>query len=186
MGNMVCLLLTPLIGMEVGDFLDEVKIDKLSMKQHFNHLGGNSIKAIQISSRLRQNNFQLSVKDILENSVFEDMAKHMEYLYENNTQQNSVEGFIEDTTIIKWLKDQNEIFINSYAQQTIIKINEIISVEQVQQIIYNLIKHHDILRVNIDSVNNKLFYNNAYLTKIPYIQFLDWSEKTKTEKAYFI
>ncbi|MFK8105471.1 MAG: amino acid adenylation domain-containing protein [Saprospiraceae bacterium] len=52
-----------------------LKLDKVSVKDNFYDLGGNSMKAIQLMSFLKKNAYEFSVRDSFEYPILEDMAK---------------------------------------------------------------------------------------------------------------
>ena len=63
----------------INAICDVLNVVRVSVKQNFYHLGGDSIKAIQIASKLNDKGLKIKVKDILSNPVIEEMALCIEH-----------------------------------------------------------------------------------------------------------
>lgn len=137
---------------------------EMSMDQSFFFLGGDSIKAIQISSRLKEDGYFLSVKDMLSHPVLGDMVAYMEESDAGEISQDICKGTILCTPIIRWFFEHGFDRPNEYCQSVRLKLKQFWDVEDLQRIIHELVVHHDSLRINYDYESNVLFYNNDVLT----------------------
>lgn len=144
-------------------------MNKLSMKQNFYHMGGDSIKAIQIASILHDQGYKIKIKDILAFPIFEDMATCIE---KNNDEINQeiCTGDFPPTPIASWFLQQSLANPHYYHQSILVDIKIIVERLQLERIWNELIKHHDTLRMNVDSEGGELFYNPKHLAKQHTIQ----------------
>ncbi|NBI27594.1 non-ribosomal peptide synthetase [Chengkuizengella marina] len=134
-----------------------LNIDKISMNDNFYHLGGDSIKAIQTVSKLKNQHFSIKVKDILSNPILEQMVKYMKKEIENLVDQSTVNGMIKNIPIVCWFLSHNFNQFNHYNQSVLLDLKQEISADKLEQIINELLVHHDSLRINVNS-RNQMFY----------------------------
>lgn len=154
----------------VNAISDVLNIERVSVKQNFYHLGGDSIKAIQIASKLNDRGLKIKVKDILSNPIIEEMALCIEQSKGLIINQGHCEGKIRPTPIISWFFSQNFANPNHYNQSIFLELKHDTATEKLEIILNELIKHHDSLRINYNSITGELFYNNEYLNKYYNIQ----------------
>lgn len=160
-----------------------VEIENVGINQNYFNIGGDSIKAIQIVAKLRELGYELKVKDILTSPIIEEMAMLLKK-QKNKVQssQKYEDGAIQFTPIIKWFFQEKDIVDKNYWNQSVLlEIDSKVSYEMTKNAIIKLINHHDILRLNYNSYENKLFYNNKYLDYNDSIQKTKISYSTETE-----
>jgi len=147
-----------------------LNIERASVRQNFYHIGGDSIKAIQIASKLNDKGLKIKVKDILSNPVIEEMALCIEQSKGLAINQEPCEGSIRPTPIVSWFFSQNFVNPNHYTQSILLEVKQDIATEKLEIILNELINHHDSFRINYNSITGKLFYNNEHLDKYYSIQ----------------
>lgn len=152
---------------------DILRVEKVSVKQNFFQLGGDSIKAIQISSRLREQGLKLKVKDILANPIIENMALYVEESKEQMISQEHCDGYINPTPIVSWFLSQGLSNPNYYNQSILLEIRQEFESSSLEIVLNELINHHDSLRINFSSKIGQLFYNGEHLKKRYTIQQYD-------------
>jgi amino acid adenylation domain-containing protein/non-ribosomal peptide synthase protein (TIGR01720 family) len=141
------------------DVIAEVlKMEAVSLKDNFFHLAGDSIKAIQISSRLSELSYQLSIKNIMKNPDLHEMVNYMTNHTFTNAETGEIEGEIENTPIISWFFQQQFKNINYYHQCVIAQLQEDYDAELLSSVMKYLVKHHDMLRANYNLDKERLFY----------------------------
>ncbi len=133
-------------------------------------LGGDSIKAIQISSKLNEQGYLLSVKEILQNPVIADMASYIKEANQTAFSENDCSGFIESLPIQRWFFRQRLQDPGHYNQSVTLLLRQDLSKDQLETALQKLISHHDILRANYDPQTSKLFYNPAHLSPSLHIE----------------
>lgn len=159
----------------------------ISMDDSYYQLGGDSIKAIQISSKLKNRGFTLKVKDILTYGTIADIAAKMRANREHR--DNSMvkcEGSVVNTPIIKWFFSQNFYNENWYNQQILLEYSGRIEAEKISLAIQKLIECHDALRMNYDRENGKLYYNDRKNEMADIFQQYDISSYVGEQRARWI
>ncbi|MFB6456951.1 amino acid adenylation domain-containing protein [Chitinophaga sp. Hz27] len=142
---------------------------ELEVTDNFFAFGGDSVKAIQIVSKLAALNVHITVKDILTYHTVEQICMHLPAdqimpVYE----QGSVAGEKALTPIERWFFANKFQHPEYYHQSVLLELQQPLQVQQVQQAFEKLIGHHDGLRLNYNSANKKLFYNARHLEQ-PFI-----------------
>lgn len=133
-------------------------------------LGGDSIKAIQISSKLNEQGYLLSVKEILQNPIVADMASCIKEANQAALSENGCSSFIEPLPIQHWFSQQKLHDPGHYNQSVTLLLRQDLSKNQLETALQKLISHHDILRANYNPQTNKLFYNPAHLSSSLHIE----------------
>lgn len=159
--------------------------EDISMNDNFYQIGGDSIKAIQISSKLKNKGLNINVKDILAHDLIEEIAASIELDDKKNlANQNMEEGSVESTPIINWFFLNNFNNINHYNQSLLLESNMILEKAKVQLVINKLVEHHDSLRINYNFNTKKLFYNNSSLEERFKVEYIDLSNISTEEQQF--
>ena len=137
----------------------------INQQDNFFAVGGDSIKAIQLSSYLLEFGIHLSVKNIMQHPVFSEMV---EFMGNNSSEALEVcSGTIPCLPIVRWLFHCNERERSLYSQNVILKLHTAIEDYQWNHALPTIIYHHDALRINFDPSKNCLFYNPNHLQSEP-------------------
>lgn len=155
--------------------------EKISIKDNFYNLGGDSIKSIQIGSRLNQLGYKLGVEHMLKNPVLEDLAKYVQ-VNSKVVDQSLVSGEVALTPIQHFFFNEPSIPVVEHFNQTVVlKSETAVNTNVLSNCIKTLVAHHDALRMvykkegdTWQQTNNKMS-DNAYE-----VQFFDL---TSTENA---
>ncbi|MDR0268848.1 amino acid adenylation domain-containing protein [Paenibacillus sp.] len=147
-------------------------------------LGGDSIKAILISSRLNEDNYTLKVKDILTYPVLGEMVAFMKKRKQKNVSQKACTGTVPHTPIVKWFFSNDIENKDQYCQSVQLKFNNKVPIKILSEMLGELVKHHDMLRLNYDAHKNTLYFNNEYLTQDIPIEEWDFSEMDSNQLSY--
>ena len=119
----------------------------VGVKESFLALGGDSIKAIRIVSKLREVGYELSVQDLIINSVVESISKKLKKRETKmQYEQGEVVGEFLLTPIQKWFFASRLVKPNHFNQAIMLKAKERINKEGIVAVLDAIIKHHDILR----------------------------------------
>lgn len=172
------------IEKELVEVMEEIlRIENISMNDNYHQIGGDSIKAIQISSKLKNSGLELKVKDILTYDTIEEIAACVEVAKKSIAiDQNECTGEISRTPIIEWFFQQdykNESFYNQYV---LIEAKISLNIDKVRIAANKLIEHHDILRANYNRNTDKLYYNNNYLESNDVVQYFALSDYSHAEQ----
>jgi amino acid adenylation domain-containing protein/non-ribosomal peptide synthase protein (TIGR01720 family) len=169
--------------MLVNAICEVLNLETVSVKQNFYHLGGDSIKAIQIASKLNDQGLKIRVKDILSYPIIEEMAACAEYGKGLIINQDTCKGNIKPTPITKWFMSQGFAKPNHYNQSVLLTLKTNITCNQFELILNELVKHHDSLRININPESGELFYNNELLHRHNEVVIYDLSSFGKDEQS---
>ncbi len=135
----------------------------ITAESNFYALGGDSIKAIQISSRILEYGYELKVSDILTNPILREMAKCIikkQVVLE--PERISSEPF-EGLPVIQWFFNQDFADPEQYNQSVVLRLKHNVDVRQLEKALSIMIAHHDSLRINKMHKGSQLFYNPAHL-----------------------
>ena len=123
-----------------------LKSDKIGVHDSFFELGGDSIKAIRIISKLREAGYSATVKDIMSGKNAEKIASLIKKNSdEQKYDQGEVTGYVVSTPIIRdfgeWVLAKPEHFNQAEMYQVDGIDNSVI-----RQAVESIVKHHDMLR----------------------------------------
>jgi len=141
-----------------------LSIPYISIKYNFYQLGGDSIKAIQISSKLREQGYQLAVKDIMSHPILEKMALYIHESKSRRKEKQSCIGQIKKTPIVGWFMEQRYKNVNYYNQSCLLSIPPNMCSAQLNAVMKTILIHHDGLRMNYSYEDDCLYYNDALNT----------------------
>lgn len=131
---------------------------------NFFALGGDSIKAVQISARLYERGFKLPSHLILTTPIIDQLAAHMDYLLTSNAnKQKSLEGTLEPWPIISWFWNQGFKRPGYFNQAVLLEFKKTIDTAILARAFQYLILKHDGLRLNWQMDSGLLFYNTEHL-----------------------
>lgn len=153
----------------------------ITVHDDFFQLGGDSIKAIQISVQLMEMGYKLKSRDILIHTSVRSIAQKMEHENIMRVDQGVMTGEIPKNAITEWffgLKLENE---NHYNQTIILSLKEKISTDLMTNVLRIIVQHHDSLRINYCRDRECLFYNEQHLTNELYIEEYDLTGKSEFE-----
>jgi amino acid adenylation domain-containing protein len=150
-----------------------LKMERIGIYDNFFSVGGDSIKSIQISARMRSLGYEISVKEIFRNQTIHELSRHLKMLHqpEDKPDVNRQNGAAvqhpipEDQLNLLYQQYQvQDIYplsptqegmlfhslmdgeSNSYLGQTTFKVNGALNIYAVEQSMNDLLARYDILR----------------------------------------
>ncbi|WP_343311530.1 amino acid adenylation domain-containing protein [Bacillus atrophaeus] len=150
-------------------------------EDHFYQLGGDSIKAIQFVSKMKEKGLFIRTQDILTYPVFRELVSVVTSKQAPSIPQQKAEGRVMDTPITKWFWSLNLKCEHFWHQSVMLAAKKEISLENVKAILSVLISHHDTLRMTVEKETMTLFYHNEDIE--PHIEYWDVSSLTEREQA---
>ncbi|MEI6286441.1 MAG: amino acid adenylation domain-containing protein [Bacillota bacterium] len=128
--------------------------DKIGRNANFLHLGGDSIKAIQVVSRLKRNGISAEVKWLLKKPVLFEFAATVSYI-DTIELDEPVSGALALSPIQRWFFKQDIPNRNHWNQSALYKFADKIDQQLVEQTLKILTNQHDALRAvfEFDGVN---------------------------------
>ncbi|MEF2965794.1 amino acid adenylation domain-containing protein [Paenibacillus sp. M1] len=144
------------------DIMKEVlEAESISMNDYFYNLGGDSISAILISSKLKEEHYEISVKDIIMSATIHEIADKMQYISRKSPTDDICEGFIRKTPIMRWFFAQELNNPNWYNHHLFIEMSMDFNYDLVNKSIHSLISYEDTLRLKYDTKSGEFYYENV-------------------------
>lgn len=134
----------------------------ISLKDNFYSIGGDSIKAIQLTSRLAEHGYKIKMKDILSAECLGEIADCID---ENNSDLydiNHCKGKINNTPIYEWFIENDFADKDHYLQSIKILIDKNISPEMISKALKKIVEVHDGLRLNFN-IDTGFYYEEKYI-----------------------
>ncbi|MEP0513941.1 amino acid adenylation domain-containing protein [Dokdonia sp.] len=139
-------------------------IDKIGTSDNFFEIGGDSIKAIQIMSRLKANDYSVTMKEIFTYPTISELSRFVIEVTEV-IDQSTVTGKVELTPIQRHFFDLNidSPYKYHYNQSVLFFNNKGFDQEAIRQILQKLHTHHDALRMRYRIVGQEVIQENLDL-----------------------
>ncbi len=145
-------------------FQKVLNVDEIGIDDNFFQIGGDSIKAVQITSRLYNKGYSLLANEILVNQSIEQICKCVKKSNEEYD-QGIVTGEKKLSVIEKWFFEQNFKDQNYYNQSLLLEFKRNINRNLLEQTFDKIIEHHDGLRMNFNPKSRLMYFNNEYLNQ---------------------
>ncbi|SFI31810.1 non-ribosomal peptide synthase domain TIGR01720/amino acid adenylation domain-containing protein [Bacillus sp. 71mf] len=133
----------------------------IKLEDHFYQIGGDSIKAIQYVSKLKEKGLYLKTNDIFTYPVFKELASVVGNQPVREIPQAQTEGEVMETPITKWFWCLGLNQPAFWHQSVMLSSENIIREAEVKEVVQILLNHHDALRIKVKTQNNRLYYDNA-------------------------
>lgn len=135
--------------------------DTIGVTDHFFSVGGDSIKSIQISTRLRSAGFEATVKDIFTYPTVRQLAAVMKPI-KAVADQSEVVGDVLLTPVQQWFFRNAHSVVQHFNQSVLLQFKDRVSKTVIAQIAAKLQDHHDALRMQFAIEGDRLVqYNQA-------------------------
>ncbi|KEO76266.1 hypothetical protein EL23_24305 [Paenibacillus polymyxa] len=119
----------------------------VGLTDQFFDRGGDSIKAIQVSSRLLQAGYKLDIKDLFKYPEVAELATHLRVPDTQLADQEEVSGAVLLTPIQQWFVEQGQPVPDHYNQAVMLHREQGFEEESLRQALKQLVVHHDALRM---------------------------------------
>ncbi|MBA4538759.1 amino acid adenylation domain-containing protein, partial [Bacillus aquiflavi] len=147
----------------VGIFGDILGIEDIGIDHNFFVSGGDSIKALQIVSKLSRVNLKLEVKDLFANPKIKNLSKYVKRQKKLQKPYEIVEGKVELTPIQKWYFDNNKEELDHFNQSFMLFRKEGFDKERIVRVFNKILEHHDALRMIYEEKDGDIVqYNRGY------------------------
>ncbi|MCW3466089.1 non-ribosomal peptide synthetase [Chitinophaga nivalis] len=155
----------------------------IQVTDNFFELGGDSIKAIQIASRLYEQGIQLKARSILTYHTIAQISIHATLTEDTaRYEQGLVAGEKDLSPIEAWFFAQRFENPHYYNQSVLLQLKREPDKNILKEALQVLIRHHDSLRLNYHPAKQVLYYNNQLLEEpIAIDRFLLTQESDKPE-----
>ncbi|ALP37431.1 hypothetical protein ASL14_15810 [Paenibacillus sp. IHB B 3084] len=120
--------------------------DRVGVTDHFFELGGDSIKSIQVSSRLHQAGYKLEIRDLFKYPTISQLNLHVKPIG-RTIDQGEITGETALTPIQHWFFESSFADPHHFNQSVMLYRKERFDEETVRQVLQKLAEHHDALRM---------------------------------------
>ena len=122
-------------------------LESVSIKDSFFELGGDSIKAIQVLSRLNSHSLKLELKDLYQHKTIEEVAKTVTYITVKQIDQGPVSGEVSLTPAQRWFFNNGFSHMHHWNQSVMLRAKAGFDVRAVEKAFKKISAHHDALRM---------------------------------------
>ncbi|WP_143760417.1 non-ribosomal peptide synthetase, partial [Paenibacillus sp. FSL R5-0765] len=120
--------------------------DRVGVTDHFFELGGDSIKSIQVSSRLHQAGYKLEIRDLFKYPTISQLSLHVKPI-RRTIDQGEITGETALTPIQHWFFESSFADPHHFNQSVMLYRKDRFNEEIVYQVLQKLAEHHDALRM---------------------------------------
>ncbi|XAK55835.1 amino acid adenylation domain-containing protein [Bacillus inaquosorum] len=175
----------------MADIWEELlDVNELGISANFFELGGDSIKALQVCSRLKQRGFETTVREMFEHQTLGELSARVRKAV-RVIDQGPVEGEITWSPVQKWFLAQDIKEKHHFNQSVMLHRSTSIQEDALRKTLKAITSHHDALRMVFSQ--NEQGYWNQYNRPISHsddalygLQMIDLSapEDTNGNRAY--
>lgn len=179
-GNMTYEEPTNIIESNLASVFSEVLgIEKIGISDSFFELGGDSIKAIRILSKLRELGYKLNVKTIMKYRTIKSIGSKVE-LQEVSILEENISGKVKLTPIQTEFINNKLKKPNHFNQSMLLVSDEKVNRDYLQKAVNSIVNHHDMLRVtfDIDKQEQKISLVNK---KIPQVECMHINDENNVD-----
>ncbi|WP_145625238.1 bacitracin non-ribosomal peptide synthetase BacC, partial [Bacillus paralicheniformis] len=165
---------------------DVLGIDKIGITHHFFAAGGDSIKALQMISRLSREGLSLEMKDLFANPQIKSLSRYVKAETNKSASYETVEGEVLLTPIQQEYFSLNKTDRNHYNHAVILYRKNGFDESIVKRVFREIIQHHDALRTVFREEGGKIIqYNRGPGKKLFDLFVYDVSsENDQPQKVY--
>jgi amino acid adenylation domain-containing protein/non-ribosomal peptide synthase protein (TIGR01720 family) len=121
-------------------------MEKIGIADSYFNLGGDSIKAIQVSSRLLSYDLKLEINDIFQYPTIRELAPNVKPL-KQAINQEAIEGEVKLTSIQKWFFQKELSQVHHFNLSIMFKRPKGFNKKTLEKVFQKLVEHHDALRM---------------------------------------
>nr|WP_283746656.1 non-ribosomal peptide synthetase [Bacillus cereus] len=140
-----------------------IGIEDIGINHNFFVSGGDSIKAIQIISRLSRIGLKLEMKDLFANPKIKNLGKYIKREKKEQKVHEIVKGEVELTPIQSWYFEKNQEEIHHFNQSFMLFRENGFDEKQIEEVFNKIMEHHDALRMIYKEKEGEIIqYNRGY------------------------
>ncbi|MDF5723373.1 MAG: amino acid adenylation domain-containing protein [Rhizonema sp. PD37] len=159
-----------------------LKLEKVGIHDNFFELGGDSILSIQIISRANTAGIQIAPKQLFKYQTVAELAAVNGITRSVTAEQGLVTGSVILSPIQQWFFEQKLSEPDYFNQSVLLSVPPALTYEQLQQIVQQLLLHHDALRLQfVHSEENYQLLNTSTQETVP-LSIIDLSHLSREEQ----
>ncbi|WP_368236998.1 amino acid adenylation domain-containing protein [Bacillus velezensis] len=156
---------------------------QVGIEDSFFELGGDSIKALQVSARLGRYGWKMTASDLFRHPSIKELAPLIRKA-ERVIDQRPVEGDIPWTPVQHWFLSQRMENRNHFNQSVMMFSSDALHKQPLKEALEHLVIHHDALRITVSAENESFRQTNHGIQKdeLYTLDIWDLSETDTWEK----
>ncbi|MFJ6206412.1 non-ribosomal peptide synthetase [Bacillus pumilus] len=167
-----------------GIWADVLGVSQVGIHDHFFFHGGDSIKGIQMASRLTQAGWKLDMKLLFQYPTIAELRPYIEEADQLTADQSSVEGEVILTPIQRWFFERAFSDQHHWNLSMMLHAPNGFDLSITEQVMQKLLSHHDALRMVYRQEHDDILqYNQRELTESIAIISHDVSKEHDVKKA---
>lgn len=156
-------------------------LKQVGVDDNFFELGGDSILSIQVISKANQAGLQLTPKHLFEYQTIAQLAA-VAQTTDIKTETGLVTGEVPLTPIQHWFFAQNLPNPHHWNQSVLLEVRQNLDFQRLEQVVKQLLQHHDALRSRFQPTENGWQQINAAPDEIVPVTRLDLSGQSEAEQ----
>nr|WP_258957390.1 non-ribosomal peptide synthetase [Bacillus wiedmannii] len=163
------------IELDIAKVFQEILgTERVGIDDSFFELGGDSIKAIRIVSRLREYGYEINVRTIMQNRTIRNISTRVNKAEIKVVDQQEVVGDIELTPIQMDFFHSNLAHPEHFNQSIMLESKQRIDRKKIENTLATIVKHHDMLRAVFQDGKQKIkTITDSELYELQYIDLLE-------------
>lgn len=137
--------------------------DKIGINDNFFEIGGDSIKALQIVSKLSRADLKLQVKDLFTNPAIKQLSKYVKKEAKTRRNNEIIQGEVPLTPIQRSFFEANKEEQDHYNQAFMLYRETGFDEKIVEKVLHKLVEQHDALRMIYKEKNGEMVQHNRGL-----------------------
>jgi iturin family lipopeptide synthetase C len=150
------------------------------IEDNFFSVGGDSIKSIQISAKMRNEGYEVGVNDIFTFPTIRQLAAKIKPLH-SMSDQGAVTGEVPYSPAQEWFFKNARTDLHHFNQSVLLHFQEGISLDTLKKIIEKLVQQHDALRMSFKLIDGKIVQYNKGLELQAEIQEFQFAQQKDAE-----
>jgi len=141
---------------EIWGIVLGVPISSVGRNHHFFHLGGDSIKAIQVATRLMKYRYKIENRDIFQDPTVRQLAQKVQPMdLQHFISQEPVKGEMPLTPIQEWFFENHAADRHYFNHCLVVTREGGFEEVLVRRVFEKIVEHHDVLRVVFSNMENE-------------------------------
>jgi bacitracin synthase 3 len=125
-------------------------------------LGGDSIKGIQVVSRMLKAGYKIEMKDLLQQPTIAELSPGVKKS-QRIPEQSLITGIVPLTPVQEWLFNDSSTVPHHFNQAVLLDWQEYLEEEAVRAVFGKILEHHDALRISYKHQRGKIIQTNQGL-----------------------
>ncbi|MBC3787165.1 non-ribosomal peptide synthetase [Spirosoma utsteinense] len=157
-------------------------VEAISTTDDFLAIGGDSIRAVQVSALLYQEKLHIDIADLLQYPTIRELATRVTAI-QTPARQGAVAGEVPLTPIQHTFFETNRKYPQQFNFALLFKTDDRFDEDMIRAVFQTILAHHDVLRMTFDEVDGKVRQFNHDASQKLYLDRIDLRSSTDYQQA---